>query len=70
MIKLLDLLMGDSSEKRIGKVMPYGSKHASVSELITNTEVICDGCGWKWKIKDGGDDPYLCHKCGVDNASE
>jgi len=39
----------------------------SVNELVTNTEVICDNCGWEWPIADGGDDLYICHKCGHDN---
>ena len=34
-----------------------------------NTKVICD-CGWKWDIKDGGNDPYVCHKCGNDNSKK
>jgi hypothetical protein len=25
--------------------------------------ITCSKCGWKWKLKDGGDDPYVCHKC-------
>jgi hypothetical protein len=39
----------------------------SVNELVTDTEVICDNCGWEWPIADGGDDLYICHKCGHDN---
>jgi len=27
----------------------------------------CEKCGWEWKIADGGDDLYTCHKCGHDN---
>jgi hypothetical protein len=38
-----------------------------VTEIVTDTEVICDGCGWEWDISDGGDDLYMCHKCGHDN---
>ena len=38
-----------------------------VKEIVTATEVICDNCGWEWKIADGGDDLYICHKCGHDN---
>ena len=38
-----------------------------IKEIITDTEVICDNCGWEWKIADGGDDLYVCHKCGHDN---
>ena len=41
-----------------------------VNEIVTATEVVCDGCGWKWKIKDGGDDPYMCHKCHTDNKPQ
>jgi 5-methylcytosine-specific restriction endonuclease McrA len=39
-----------------------------ILEQITKTKVICDKCGWSWNIKDGGKDPYLCHKCGHDNT--
>ena len=38
-----------------------------INELVTNTEVICDNCGWEWPIADGGKDLYICHKCGHDN---
>ena len=38
-----------------------------MAELVTATEIICDNCGWEWKIADGGDDLYICHKCGHDN---
>jgi hypothetical protein len=38
-----------------------------INELVTDTEVICDNCGWEWPIADGGDDLYICHKCGHDN---
>ena len=27
----------------------------------------CSNCGWEWELSNGGDDPYLCHKCGHDN---
>jgi predicted nucleotidyltransferase len=32
-----------------------------LNEVVTDTEVICDNCGWTWKIADGGDDLYICH---------
>jgi hypothetical protein len=45
-----------------------------LKELVTKTEIICDNCGWRWKIVDGGDDLYICHNklpdgsmCGHDN---
>jgi hypothetical protein len=37
-------------------------------EIVTNEEVICDKCGWSWKLEEGGEDPYVCHKCGNDNS--
>jgi hypothetical protein len=39
----------------------------TVNEIVTDTEVICDNCDWEWKIVDGGNDLYICHKCGHDN---
>jgi acetyl-CoA carboxylase beta subunit len=41
-----------------------------ISESIQNGKVKCDGCGWEWNISDGGDDVYVCHKCGHDNEPE
>src|SRR5210317_324818 len=51
-----------------GKAAPYGSGYKETNETITATKVICDGCGWSWDKKDGGDDLYMCHKCGHDNT--
>jgi len=31
-------------------------------------KVTCSECGWKWSLSEGGDDPYVCHECGHDNA--
>jgi hypothetical protein len=46
----------------------FGYIQDVVTEIVTDTEVICDGCGWEWSIVDGGDDLYMCHKCGHDNS--
>ena len=27
----------------------------------------CGSCDWSWNEKDGGDDMYVCHRCGTDN---
>lgn len=40
----------------------------TVIEAIINNMVVCNGCGWTWKLSDGGKDPYLCHKCRTDNT--
>ena len=58
----------ETSNPQSGKAAPYGSGYAPVKELVTDTEVICDNCGWKWKIADGGYDLYICHKCNHDNT--
>jgi len=34
----------------------------------TDDEIVCQKCGWHWKVKDGGDDLYVCHKCFTDNS--
>lgn len=39
-----------------------------LNEEITKHSVICDECGWSWKLSEGGNDPYVCHKCGNDNS--
>jgi hypothetical protein len=33
-------------------------------ENMSFQKIVCDECGWSWELKDGGDDPYVCHKCG------
>jgi DNA-directed RNA polymerase subunit RPC12/RpoP len=30
----------------------------------------CEKCGWRWKLSDGGQDPYICHKCGFNNNDQ
>ena len=32
--------------------------------------IVCQGCNWEWKLSEGGDDPYVCHKCGHDNSNK
>jgi len=39
-----------------------------LQELIIGDKVQCDNCDWNWKIADGGDDLYMCHKCGHNNT--
>jgi len=42
----------------------------SLNEKIVGEKIECDNCGWSWNIVDGGDDLYMCHKCGHDNEPE
>tara|TARA_R110002012_G_scaffold26734_3_gene86461 strand:- start:1309 stop:2004 length:696 start_codon:yes stop_codon:yes gene_type:complete len=39
-----------------------------ILEKVVNDKIVCDNCGWEWKIKDGGDDLYMCHKCDHNNS--
>ena len=32
--------------------------------------ITCENCGWEWKLKMGGQDPYTCHKCKHNNSDE
>jgi phosphopantetheine adenylyltransferase len=54
-------------EKVKEKTEVFNTLSTVVQEIVTNTEIICDNCGWDWKIADGGKDLYVCHKCGHDN---
>ena len=38
-----------------------------LNEAIVGEKIECDNCDWSWNIKDGGDDLFVCHKCGYDN---
>jgi hypothetical protein len=60
--------IGETSDPQAGTALPYGSGFAPVKELMTANDIICDSCGWKWAIKDGGNDLFMCHKCGHDNT--
>ena len=42
--------------------------HPKAQKMSVEGYVECDECGWEWQIKDGGNDPFICHKCGYDNA--
>ena len=61
-------LIPDIPEKeQVWDIISPVVKEEKIKETVTDTEVICDNCDWEWKIADGGDDLYICHKCGHDN---
>ena len=51
-----------------GSAAPYDSGYNKLDEAIVGNSIVCDNCGWNWKIADGGDDLFICHKCGHDNT--
>jgi len=48
-----------------GYVDPGIKKKKKKDEFIE-----CKKCGHSWDMKDGGDKPYMCNKCGYNNKSE
>jgi tRNA(Ile2) C34 agmatinyltransferase TiaS len=54
----------------MNKIHITESQLKNIVELVTKTRVICDKCEWSWKLSDGGDDPYICHKCGHNNEEK
>ena len=38
-----------------------------LNEAIVGDKIECDNCDWSWDIVSGGDDLFVCHKCGHDN---
>lgn len=37
------------------------------NSLLESSKIKCQKCGWSWKKSEGGDDLYVCHKCGHNN---
>ena len=58
-------------KKPIPKAINANSEFINQFEyLFADNMVKCEKCGWQWDIKDGGDKPYVCHKCGYDNSPQ
>ena len=38
------------------------------NETIEGNKIVCARCKWSWDIVDGGNDLFICHKCGKDNT--
>ena len=47
---------------------PYALS-GGIAERVDGDTIICDKCGWNWKIEDSGTNSYLCHKCGHNTTS-
>jgi hypothetical protein len=69
-VTLIELEYGDY-EKRVTDwlILYEKDKFNDGGEVIINpTEIECHKCHWHWKVKDGGDDLFICHKCFTDNS--
>ncbi len=43
-------------------------KYLQLFEEFEGDSIHCSVCGWIWRKDQGGHDPYMCHKCGHNNA--
>jgi DNA-directed RNA polymerase subunit RPC12/RpoP len=56
-----------ASDKQFVPNTKKAKVHLSENEDQT---IECEKCGWKWELEDGGNDPYICHKCGFNNSDQ
>lgn len=45
------------------KVIVTETQLKKFTKNVADSKVVCDSCGWSWKLSEGGDDPFKCHKC-------
>ena len=62
-----DNLNDIEAESNLKGTMTFRNWTDSLNESIVGNKIECDKCGWSWKIADGGNDLFICHKCGNDN---
>ena len=48
------------------KVVAFKTDDSGFEGQSPNT-ITCNNCTWTWQKQDGGDDMYVCHKCGTNN---
>jgi len=63
-----DNLNNIEAEANLKGTMTFRNWTDSLNEAIVGDKIECDNCGWDWNIVDGGDDLFICHKCGHDNT--
>jgi hypothetical protein len=65
------LYEGPMHKDASGRLMT-GAVHTADSEYLYHIDelVKCKKCGHSWDMQDGGAKPYMCNKCGYDNATE
>jgi len=66
--KLRPLLPKEITDEEAEEIFGYISN--VVKEEIVGNKIKCDKCGWSWNIIDGGNDLFMCHKCGHNNESK
>ena len=51
----------------VGTIGGYVDPGVKKKKKMGVSIIVCKECGHKWEMKDGGDKPYMCNKCGYDN---
>jgi len=65
--KIYDIANSGDWELALEIAKGQGLLNSQKIDGVSNGIVTCSGCGWDWELSDGGNDPYVCHKCGHDN---
>jgi hypothetical protein len=55
-------------EANLRGTMTFRNWTDSLNEAIVGDKIECDNCDWSWDIVSGGNDLFICHECGHDNA--
>ncbi len=63
-----DYLDKIEQEANLNGTMTFRNWTDSLNEEVVGGRIVCDNCGWSWRIEEGGNDLYICHKCGHDNT--
>ena len=51
----------------VGTIGGYVDPGVKKKKKMEVSIIVCKECGHKWEMKDGGEKPYMCNKCGYDN---
>jgi hypothetical protein len=65
-IKIKEYLKDDMGYD-VGTIGGYVDPGVKKKKKMGVSIIVCRECGHKWEMKDGGDKPYMCNKCGYDN---
>ena len=59
----------EKKDPKVGKGNKPTMTHFDENKIQEN-KIVCKNCDWSWKLSEGGNDPYVCHKCGTDNTKK
>ena len=59
----------DLNRRQASKLINQLARMKRALDQIDVDKIICSNCNWSWKRSDGGDEPFVCHKCDFDNET-